>query len=55
MSNLITGLKVALAFTVITIVAEYSHLFALVQGMGVNIALVLCFAIIGLKIQMRLK
>ena len=55
MSNLITGLQVALAFTVITIVAEYSHLFALVQGIGVNIALVLCFVIIGLKLQIRFK
>jgi len=51
--TVINILQIALAFTVVTVVAEHNHLFAQIKGTGVIIALVLSFTIIGLKAQMR--
>ena len=48
-------LLVALAILIVVIVGQNAPLFALVEGTGVNVALVVCALIIGLKIQMRMK
>jgi len=52
--DVISLLQIVLAFTVIVIVAQNSQIFAMIKGTGVNIALILCLSIIGLKVQMRL-
>ena len=51
----IKWLQVVLGFLVVGIVIENSHIFALIQGILVNLALIVCILIIGIKIQMRME
>lgn len=37
------------------IVIENAHVFALIQGMLVNLALIVCFIIIGIKVQIKVN
>ena len=37
------------------IVIENAHIFALIQGVLVNLALIVCFIIIGIKLQLRVN
>jgi hypothetical protein len=48
-------LLVVLAILIVVIVGQNAPVFALIQGTCVNVALVVCALIIGLKIQMRMK
>ena len=48
-------LLVVLAILIVVIVGQNAPVFALIQGTGVNVALIVCALIVGLKIQMRMK
>jgi len=51
----IKWLQVILGFLVVGIVVENAPLFALMDGMSVRIALVVCAIIIGIKIQRKME
>lgn len=50
----IKWLRVVLGFLVVGIVIENALLFALMDGLSVRIALVVCALIIGIKVQMKI-
>jgi len=52
---LIKILQIILILVIMTIVADNNVLFAMVKGNMVTVGIVLCFVIIALKIQMRIK
>jgi len=53
--ELIRWLQAVLGLLVLGIVIENAHIFALIQGTSVNLALIVCALIIGLKVQMRVN
>ena len=55
LERVIKWLRVVLGFLVVGIVIENAHIFALIQGVLVNLALIVCFIIIGIKLQLRVN
>lgn len=51
----IKWLQVILGFLIVGIVIENALLFALIDGLSVRIALVVCAIIIGIKIQRKVN
>jgi hypothetical protein len=51
----IKWLQVILGFLIVGIVIENALLFALMDGLSIRIALVVCFIIIGLRVQRKVN
>jgi len=55
LERVIKWLQVVLGFLVVGIVIQNAHIFALIRGILVNLALIVCVLIIGIKIQIRME